>query len=105
MTPLQLHVLNVENQPEEKKDGCAIADAIYVVVVIHVGFDGIDEARVKFLSLVKDEEGLRATQHHVPDGLSQLALDTAGGSKSHSQNDLHAFTQKQGGQIKRLLFY
>lgn len=76
MTQLRLDVLNVENQPEEKKDGCAVADAIYVVVVIHVGFDGVDEARVKLLSLVEDEEGLRATQHHVPDGLSQLALDS-----------------------------
>lgn len=53
-------VLNIENQPEEKKDGCAIADAIYVVVVIHVRFDGVDEARMKFLGLVEDEEGLRA---------------------------------------------
>lgn len=61
MTQLRLDVLNVENQPEEKKDGCAVADAIYVVVVIHVGFDGVDEARVKLLSLVEDEEGLRAT--------------------------------------------
>lgn len=53
-------MLNIENQPEEKKDGCAIADAIDVVVVIHVGFDGVDEARMKFLGLVKDEQGLRA---------------------------------------------
>lgn len=83
MTQLRLDVLNAENQPEEKKDGCAIADAIYVVVVIHVGFDGIDEARVQFLSLVEDEEGLRATKHHVPDGLSQLALHAAGKSKTH----------------------
>lgn len=61
MTQLRLDVLNVKNQPEEKKDGCAIADTIYVVVVIHVGFDGVDEARVKFLSLVEDKKGLRAT--------------------------------------------
>lgn len=61
MTQLQLDVLNLENQPEEKKDGRAIADAIHVVVVIHVGFDGVDEARMKFLSLVEDEEGLGAT--------------------------------------------
>lgn len=53
-------VLNIENQPEKKKDGCAIADAVYVVVVIHVGFDGVNEARMKFLGLVEDEEGLRA---------------------------------------------
>lgn len=55
-------MLNVKkHQPEEKKDGRAIADAIDVVVVIHVGFDGVDEARVEFLSLVEDEEGLGAT--------------------------------------------
>lgn len=78
-------MLNIENQPEEKKDGCAIADAIYVVVVIHVRFDGINEARMKLLGLVEDEEGLRAAQHHVPDGLSQLALKTAGRSKTLSK--------------------
>lgn len=72
-----------KNQPEEKKDGRAIADAVHVVVVIHVGFDGVDEARVKFLGLVEDEEGLRAAQHHVPDGLSQLALKTAAKPKTH----------------------
>lgn len=64
------------NQPEEEEDGSAVADAINVVIVIHVGFDGINEARVKLLSLVKDEQSLRAAQHHVPDRLSQLALDT-----------------------------
>lgn len=64
------------NQPEEEEDGSAVADAIYVVIVIHVGFDGIDEAWVKLLSLVEDEQSLRAAQHHVPDRLSQLALDT-----------------------------
>lgn len=53
-------MLNIENQPEEKKDGCAIADAIYVVVVIHVRFDGVNEARMKLLGLVEDKEGLRA---------------------------------------------
>lgn len=84
MRQLPLHVLNVENQPEENEDGCTIADAVDVVVVIHVGFDGVDEARVKFVSLVEDEEGLRATEHHVPDGLSQLALDTTGESKTPS---------------------
>lgn len=78
-------MLNIENQPEEKKDGRAIADAIYVVVVIHVRFDGVDEARMKFLGLVEDEEGLRAAQHHVPDGLSQLALKTAGKSQTLSK--------------------
>lgn len=64
------------HQPEEEEDGSAVADAIYVVIVIHVGFDGINEAWVKLLSLVEDEQRLRAAQHHVPDRLSQLALDT-----------------------------
>lgn len=56
----KLDVINIENQPEEKKDGCAIADAIDIVVVIHVGFDGVDEAWMKFLGLVKDEKSLMA---------------------------------------------
>ena len=64
------------NQPEEEEGGSAVADAIYVVIVIHVWFDGIDEARMKLLSLVEDEQSLRAAQHHVPDRFSQLALDT-----------------------------
>jgi len=64
------------NQPEEEEDGSAVADSIHVVIVIHVGFDGINEAGVKLVSLVKDEESLRAAQHHVPDRLSQLALET-----------------------------
>ncbi|TNN74375.1 hypothetical protein EYF80_015334 [Liparis tanakae] len=64
------------NPPEEEEDGSAVADSIHVVIVIHVGFDGINEAGVKLLSLVKDEERLRAAQHHVPDRLSQLALET-----------------------------
>lgn len=50
----------VINQPEKEEDGPAIVDSIYVVVVVHVGFDGIDEARVQLLSLVKDEQGLSA---------------------------------------------
>lgn len=63
-------------QPEEEEDGSAVADSINVVIVIHVGFDGINEARVKLLSLVEDEESLRAAQHHVADRLPQLALHT-----------------------------
>lgn len=50
----------VINQPEKEEDGPAIVHSIYVVVVVHVGFDGIDEARVKLLSLVKDEQSLSA---------------------------------------------
>lgn len=50
----------VINQPEKEEDGPAIIHSIYVVIVVHVGFDGIDEARVKFLCLVKDEQGLTA---------------------------------------------
>lgn len=45
--------------------------------MVHVGFDGVDEARVKLLRLVKDEQSLGAAQHHVSDGLPQLALETA----------------------------
>lgn len=45
--------------------------------MVHVGFDGVDEARVKLLGLVKDEQSLGAAQHHVSDGLPQLALETA----------------------------
>lgn len=66
----------VINQPEKEEDGPTIVHSIYVVVVVHVGFDGIDEARVKLLSLVKDEQSLSAAQHHVPDRFPQLALDT-----------------------------
>lgn len=74
--------LMYKNQPEEEEDGSAVANAIYVVIVIHVGFDGIDEARVKLLSLVEDEQSLRTAQHHVPDRLSELTLDTARRSKN-----------------------
>lgn len=66
----------VINQPEKEEDGPAIVHSIYVVVVVHVGFDGIDEAWVKLFSLVKDEQSLSAAQHHVPDCFPQLALDT-----------------------------
>ena len=48
------------NPPQEEEDGSAIVDTVYVVIVIHVGFDGVDEARVKLLSLVEDKESLRA---------------------------------------------
>lgn len=71
----------LRNQLEEEEDGSAIADAIYVVIVIHEGFDCIDETWVKLLSLVEDEQSLRAAQHHVPDSFSQLALETARKSK------------------------
>lgn len=73
------------NQPEEEEDGSAVADAVYIVIVIHVGFDGIDEAWVKLLSLVEDEQSLGAAQHHVPDRLSQLALGTESKTKLQCQ--------------------
>lgn len=63
------------NPPEEEEDGPAVVDSVHVVVVLHVGFDGVDEARVKLLGLVKDEQSLSAAQHHVSDGLPQLALE------------------------------
>lgn len=57
------------NQPEEEEDGPTVVHSVYVVIVVHVGFDGVDEARVKLLRLVKDEQSLGAAQHHVSDGL------------------------------------
>lgn len=56
--------------------------------MIHVGFDGIDEAWVKLLSLVEDEQSLRAAQHHVPDRLSELALETEKKTKLQCQKSL-----------------
>lgn len=67
---------NSKDQPEEEEDGPAIGHTVHVVIVIHVGFDGIDEARVEFLGLVEDEQSLGAAKHHVPYRLSQLALET-----------------------------
>lgn len=65
------------NSPEEEEDGPPVVHSIHIVIVVHVGFDGIDEARVKLLRLVKDEQSLGAAQHHVSDGLPQLALEAA----------------------------
>lgn len=65
------------NWPEEEEDGPTIVHSVYVVIVVHVGFDSVDEARVKLLSLVKNEQSLGAAQHHVSYGLPQLALETA----------------------------
>lgn len=65
-----------KDKPEEEEDCSAVANPIDIVIVIHVRLDGINEAWLKLLSLVKDEQSLRATQHHVPDRFSQLALDT-----------------------------
>lgn len=60
LTSANTRMFLVINQPEKEEDGPTIVDSIYVVVVVHVGFDGIDEARVQLLSLVKDEQGLSA---------------------------------------------
>lgn len=78
-----------ENQPEEEEDGSAVANPVDIVVVIHEGLDGIDEAWVKLLGLVEDEQSLGATQHHVPDGFSQLALETAWKITQLSKHSLH----------------
>lgn len=78
-----------KNKPEEEEDGSAVADSIYVVIVIHVWLDGIDETWVKLLSFIKDEQSLRAAQHHVPDRFSQLALDTKRRTKLQRQKSLH----------------
>lgn len=76
----------VKDQPEEEEDGPAIAHTVHVVIVIHVGFDGVDEARVELLGLVEDEQSLGAAKHHVPYRLPQLALET-NRSRSHCQTD------------------
>lgn len=62
------------NQPEEEEDGSPVTHTINVVIVIQKGFDSINEAGVKLLSLIKDKQSLRAAQHHVTDGFFQLAL-------------------------------
>ena len=78
--------VGVKDQPEEEEDGSAVGNPINVVIVIHVGLYGVDEARVKLLSLVEDEQSLRATQHHVPDGFSKLSLNTERTGKLQSEN-------------------
>lgn len=62
------------NRPEEEKYGPPVVHTVHIVIVIHVGLDGINEARVQLLSLVKDEERLRAPQHHVSYCLPKLTL-------------------------------
>lgn len=69
------------DQPEEEEDGSAVADSIHVVVVIHEGFDGINKTWMELLSLVEDEQRLRAAQHRVSDGVSQMALRIEKNSK------------------------
>ena len=49
------------NPPEEEEDGSTVIDTIYIIIVIHVRFDGVNEAWMKLLSLIEDEQSLRAS--------------------------------------------
>lgn len=62
------------NQPEEQEYGPSVANSIHIVIVVHIGLNGINKTRVQFLSLIKNEEGLGATEDHVSNSLPQLAL-------------------------------
>lgn len=94
----------IKNQPEEEEDGSAVADSIYVVIVIHVGLDGIDKTWVKLLSLIKDEQSLGASQHHVPDRFSQLALDTKRRTRLKRQKSLHILNYQIRNGKQNLFF-
>lgn len=64
------------NQPEEQEDGSPVVDAIHVIIVVHIGLNGINKTRVQFLRLIKNKERLWATEDHVSNSLPQLALKT-----------------------------
>lgn len=50
------------------------------VVVSHEGLDGIQEAGVQLLGLIKDEQGLRAALQGLAELPLQLRLEAAGTS-------------------------
>lgn len=94
LTPLHQTVPEIINEPEEEEDGSAVADPIYIVIVIHVGLDGIDEAWMQLFSLVKDEQSLGAAQHHVSDGFSQLSLGSKKNTKLKVKLTINVSDQK-----------
>lgn len=64
------------NKPEKQEDGSSVVNAIHVIIMIHIGLNGINKTRVQFLGLIKNKESLWATEDHVSNSLPQLALKT-----------------------------
>lgn len=69
--------LGAQKSPEEQEDGSPVIHLALVVVVSHEGLDGIQEAGMKFLCLIEDEQGLLAALHSLTDLILQLSLQSS----------------------------
>lgn len=69
--------LGAQKSPEEEEDGSLVIHLALVVMASHEGLDGIQEAKVKFLCLVEDEQGLLAELHSLTYLLLQLSLQSS----------------------------
>lgn len=69
--------LGAQKSPEEEEDGPPVIQLVLVVIPSHEGLDGIQEAEVKFLCLIEDEQGLLAELHSLTYLLLQLSLQSS----------------------------
>lgn len=74
--------LGPQKLPEEEEDGPPVIHLALLAILSHEGLDGVQESKMKFFCLIKDEEGLLAELHSLAYLLLQLNLQ---GSRRQSE--------------------
>lgn len=88
--------MGTQKSPEEEEDGSPVIHLALVVIASHERLDGIQEAEMKFLCLIKDEQGLLAELHSLAYLLLQLSLQSSREECETPSSSHHHWETMQG---------